>query len=57
MNKENVVRYSMKYYSSVKNNGIMKFSGKWIELENVIVSYAIHTQKDKHGMHSLIIGY
>jgi len=28
----------MDYYSAMKNNGIMNFAGKWMELENVILS-------------------
>ncbi|KAL6082526.1 hypothetical protein STEG23_004610, partial [Scotinomys teguina] len=28
----------MEYYAAEKNNDIMKFAGKWIELENVILS-------------------
>ena len=35
----------------------MKFLGKWMELENIILSELTQTQKDKHGMHSLISGY
>ncbi|KAL6078625.1 hypothetical protein STEG23_020861 [Scotinomys teguina] len=30
--------YTMEYYTAEKNNDIMKFSGKWMELENVILS-------------------
>ncbi|KAL6062289.1 hypothetical protein STEG23_002011, partial [Scotinomys teguina] len=30
--------YTMEYYAVEKNNDIMKFAGKWIELENVILS-------------------
>ncbi|KAL6032561.1 hypothetical protein STEG23_009082, partial [Scotinomys teguina] len=30
--------YTMEYYAAEKNNGIMKFAGKWMELENVILS-------------------
>ena len=33
----------------------MKFAGKWMELENIIPSEAIQTQKYKHGMY--IDGY
>jgi hypothetical protein len=29
--------YTMEYYSAIRNNEIMKFIGKWIELENVIL--------------------
>ncbi|KAL6055389.1 hypothetical protein STEG23_016969 [Scotinomys teguina] len=28
---------------------IMKFEGKWLELENIILSEEIQTQKDKHA--------
>ena len=35
----------------------IKFASKWMELENVILSVIMHTQKDMHGMHSLINGY
>jgi hypothetical protein len=26
----------MDYYSTIKNNDLMKFTGKWMELENII---------------------
>ena len=35
----------------------MKFVGKWVELENVILSEATQSQKNTHGMYSLISGY
>ena len=38
-------------------NDIMKLTGKWVELENIILSEVTQTQKDKHGMYSLISGY
>ena len=28
----------MEYYSDIKNNEFMKFLGKWVEIENVILS-------------------
>jgi len=28
----------MEYYSAIKNNDFMKFIGKWMELENIILS-------------------
>ena len=50
--------YIMEYYSAVKNNDIMKFAGKWMELEKkIILSEVTKTQKDKHGIYSLISGY
>jgi len=30
--------YTMEYYSAIKHNEFMKFLGKWIELENIILS-------------------
>jgi hypothetical protein len=30
--------YTMEYYSAIKNNEFMKFLGKWMHLENVILS-------------------
>jgi len=49
--------YTMEYYSAIKNNDFMKFIGKWMELENIILSEVIQSQKNTHGMHSLISGY
>jgi hypothetical protein len=31
--------------------------GKWMELENIIVCEVTQSQKNTHGMHSLISGY
>lgn len=35
--------YTAEYYLVVKKNEIMKFAGKWIMLETVILSEAIQT--------------
>jgi hypothetical protein len=35
----------------------MSFAGKWMELENIILSDITQTQKDIHGMYSLLSGY
>jgi hypothetical protein len=35
----------------------MKFLGKWMELKNIILSKVTQSQKNKHGIHSLISGY
>jgi len=48
---------TMEYYSAIKNNDFMKFIGKWMELENIILSEVTQSQKNTHGMHSLISGY
>jgi hypothetical protein len=49
--------YTMEYYPAIKNNEFMKFAGKWIELENIILSEVTQSQKSTNGMHSLISGY
>jgi hypothetical protein len=40
-------------YSVIKNKNIMIFSGKWMELENIL-SEATQTQKDMHGEYSQV---
>jgi hypothetical protein len=47
----------MKYYSAIKNNGFMKFLGKWMYLEDIILSEVTQSQKESIDMHSLISGY
>ena len=49
--------YIMEYYSAIKNNEFMKFLGKWLELENIILSEVTKLQKNKHEMQSLISAY
>jgi hypothetical protein len=49
--------YTMDYYSAIKHGDIMNFAGRWMELENIILSEVTQTQKDIHGMYSLISGY
>ena len=39
--------YTMKYYSANKSNELMKFLGKWLELENIILSEITQSQKTK----------
>ena len=48
--------YTMEDYSAIKNNEFMKFLGKWMELESVILNEVTQSQKKAHGMHSLISG-
>jgi len=44
------------YYSAVKNEDILSFLCKWLELENIL-SDITQYQKDMHDMHSLKSGY
>jgi hypothetical protein len=43
----------LNYY---KNNEFMKFLGKWMDLEDIILSEVTQSQKNTHDMHSLISG-
>ena len=47
--------YTMDYYSAIKKNEVMPFASTWMDLEIIIVSEAIQTEKDKY-MISLICG-
>jgi hypothetical protein len=41
----------------LKNNEFMKFLGKWMYLEDIILSEVTQLQKNSHDMYSLISGY
>jgi hypothetical protein len=57
MDTENVYFiYTMEYYSAIKNEGTLRFAGKWMEIF-VILSEVTQTQKDMHATYSLITGY
>ena len=53
MDTENV----LEYYSAIKNNEFMKFLGKWMEPEYIVLSEVTQSQKNTQGMYSLISGY
>ena len=38
-------------------NEFMKFLGKWMDLEGIILSEVTHSQRNSHNMYSLISGY
>ena len=52
MDKETVVYiyiyiYTMEYYSAIKNDIIMAFAGKWMNMENIMLSEISHSQKNQ----------
>ena len=49
--------YTMEYYSAIKNNKFMKFLGKWIVLETIMLNEVTQSLKNTHGMYSLISEY
>jgi hypothetical protein len=44
----------MEFYLAMKKNEILSFAGKWMELENIILSEVTQAQKTKNCMFSLI---
>jgi hypothetical protein len=46
----------MEFYTAMKKNEILSFTGKWMELENIILSRVRQAQKTKNHVFSLICG-
>jgi hypothetical protein len=44
--------YTMEFYSAMKKNEILSFAGKWMELDNIILSDVSQAQKTKNPMFS-----
>jgi hypothetical protein len=47
--------YTMDFYSAIRSND-MWFEGKWMQLEDIMLSEVSQVQKDKGHMFSLIHG-
>jgi hypothetical protein len=45
---------TMEFYAAMKKNEMLSFAGKWMELENIILSEVSLAQKTKNHMFSLI---
>jgi hypothetical protein len=39
--------YTMEFYSTTKKNEILLFAGKWMELENIILSELVSLRRSK----------
>jgi hypothetical protein len=48
--------YTVEFYSAMKENKILPFASKWMELENIILSDVSQAQKTKNHMFSFIYG-
>jgi hypothetical protein len=49
--------YTMEYYSVIKKNEFMKFVGKSMELENIILNEETQSTKEHAWYHSLLTEY
>ena len=47
---------TMEYYSDIKNNEIMLFAAKWMDLEIIILSKISQKKSDTYHMISLVCG-
>ena len=56
MNAENVVNSHNGILHDMKNEEILSFAGKWMELE-IILSEVTQSQMEIQGIYSLISGY
>jgi hypothetical protein len=57
MDSENVIYLHNVVLLSYIKNDFTKCLSKWMELENIILSEKTQSQKNIHGMYSLISGY
>ena len=44
--------YTMEYYSAIKKNEFMKFLGKWMDLEEIILSKVTQSQITNHMLYT-----
>jgi hypothetical protein len=49
--------YTMEFHAAMKKNEMLSFSGKWMELVNIILSEVSLVQKTKNHMFSLTCGH
>jgi hypothetical protein len=47
----------MEFYAAMKKNEMFSFAGKWMELENIILSEVSLAKKTKNCMFSFICGH
>ena len=58
MDKDNVVHlHSGELQGIIIKKDILKFAGKWMNLESIILSEVTQTQKNKYHIYSLICGF
>ena len=40
--------YTLEYYSAIKKNEVLSFATMWMEVEGIMLSEIIQSEKDKH---------
>ena len=46
--------YALGYYSAIKRNEVLIHATKWMNLENIMLSDIMQTQRDRHCMIPLL---
>jgi hypothetical protein len=49
--------YTMEFYAAMKKKEMLSLAGKWMKLENIMLSEVSLAQKTKNRMFSLICGH
>jgi hypothetical protein len=57
MDAENVVYMYNGILFTTKKNEFLSFTGKWIELETIMLSEISQTERDKYCVFSLLCGF
>ena len=57
MDTKNVVTFTQWSTTQLLKNEFMKFLGKWMDLEDIILNEVTQSQKNSNDMYSLISGY
>jgi hypothetical protein len=47
----------VEFYAAMKKDEMLSFAGKWMEMENIILSEVSPAQETKNRMFSLICGH
>jgi hypothetical protein len=50
-------QYDKMSFDEYPKKNIKNFAGKWVKLENIILSKVTQTQKNTYDMYSLVSGY
>ena len=56
MDKEDLVHYTLEYYSALRKNEIRPFAATWMQPDIMILSEVSQKEKDKYNIISLVYG-
>ena len=56
MDKEDLIHYTLEYYSALRKNEIRPFAATWMQPDIMILSEVSQKEKDKYNIISLVYG-